>query len=414
MEPRRARLAFVGLLSEVDLMVLAAYCTAGIRVIDFTHALAGPTCTYHLSLLGVDVIKVERLGTGDEFRWFHNLVDESKMAAAFMAANAGKRSISVDTTRPEGKAVLRRLLETADVFVQNFRPGSVERMGFGYEECKKINPNLIYCGVVTLTERVRREAVSAAGAGSSGDAGDGFPVRHGVKTMQMGGKGGATGAGRDEEIAYGGEDRDEPLQASQGAEPLHRPLTSSQRQVLILGSVVEAPVRAMCERWHDLAPGSGIRSQLVGNHASGRATLLLEKACQQAPCRLGIVSRLDDLVEDITVLIDRSPQPIPLAADRDDDLIQVPDVAVAWHFALEATGVIPPEFQGPAPDRLVGDDDAALQQHFFHQTQAQGETKMQPHHMGDDRRWEPMALVADGWQGHAKVSTPRRDASKLM
>ena len=74
----------------------------------------------------------------------------------------------------------------------------------------------------------------------------------------MGGKGGATGTGRDEEIADGGENSDEPLQASRRSKALHRPLASSQRQVRVLGPVVEALVRAMLNRGHDLAPGGGI------------------------------------------------------------------------------------------------------------------------------------------------------------
>jgi hypothetical protein len=123
----------------------------------------------------------------------------------------------------------------------------------------------------------------------------------------MGGKGGATGTGRDEEIADGGEDGDEPLQASRRSKALHRPLASSQRQVRILGPVVEALVRAMLDRGHDLSPRCGIGAELVGNHASGRTALLLEKTRQQALCCPGVPSRLDDFIEDISILIDRPP-----------------------------------------------------------------------------------------------------------
>src|SRR5580704_3249084 len=91
----------------------------------------------------------------------------------------------------------------------------------------------------------RGEAISAARTGSGGDAGHGLPLRHGVEAMKMGGKGGATGTGRDEEIADGGEDGDEPLQACRRSKALHRPLASSQRQVRVLGPVVEA---LLCER----------------------------------------------------------------------------------------------------------------------------------------------------------------------
>ena len=134
----------------------------------------------------------------------------------------------------------------------------------------------------------------------------------------MGGKGGATGRGRDEEIADGGEDGDEPLQASRRSKALHRPFASSQRQVRVLGPVIEALVRAMLDRGHDLAPGGGIGAELVGNHAPGRTALLLEKTRQQALCCLGVAARLDDFIEDISVLIDRPPQPMLFAADGDD------------------------------------------------------------------------------------------------
>src|SRR4029077_3728113 len=102
---------------------------------------------------------------------------------------------------------------------------------------------------------------------SGGDAGHGLPMRHGVEAMNMGGKGGATGTGGDEENADGGEDGDEPLQASRRSKALHRPFASSQRQVRVLGPVVEALVRAMLDPGHDLAPGGGIGAELVGNHA---------------------------------------------------------------------------------------------------------------------------------------------------
>src|SRR6516164_7682897 len=143
----------------------------------------------------------------------------------------------------------------------------------------------------------------------------------------------------------------------------------------ILGPVVEALVRPMLDRRQDLAAGGGIGAELVGDQAPGRTTLLLEKTRQQALCRLGVASRLDDFIEDIAVQIDRPPQTKLAAADGDDDLVEMPDVAATRLLTLEATGIIQPEFQGPAPHRLIGEDDAALQQHLLHQPKAQGETK---------------------------------------
>ena len=150
----------------------------------------------------------------------------------------------------------------------------------------------------------------------------------------MGGKCGATGTGRDEEIADGGEDGDEPLQTSRRSKALHRPLASSQRQVRVLGPVVEA-LGERCSMAGMIWRCGGIGAELVGNHAPGRTTLLLEKTRQQALCCLGVASRLDDFIEDISVLIDRPPQPMLFPADGDDDLVEVPDIAAARSLALE-------------------------------------------------------------------------------
>jgi hypothetical protein len=112
----------------------------------------------------------------------------------------------------------------------------------------------------------------------------------------------------------------------------------------------------MLDRGHDLARGGGIGDALVGNHAPGRAALLLEKTRQQALSCLGVASRLDDFIEDISVLIDRPPQPTPFAADGDDDLVEAPDIAAARSLALQAARVIAPELHRPPSHRLVGDD----------------------------------------------------------
>ena len=147
--------------------------------------------------------------------------------------------------------------------------------------------------------------------------------------MKMRGESGTMGTGRDEQVADAREDGDEPLQASRGSKALHRPLSPSQGQMRILGPVVEALVRAMLDRRHDLAAGGGIGAELVGDHAPGRTTLLPEKTHQQALCRFGVASGLDDFIEDVAVLIDRPPQPMLAAADGDDDLVEMPDVAAA-------------------------------------------------------------------------------------
>jgi hypothetical protein len=124
--------------------------------------------------------------------------------------------------------------------------------------------------------------------------------------------------------------------------------------------------------------------------------LLLQQALQQAFRRFHIAPRLDDLIEDIAVLVNSPPQPVLLACDRDHDLVQMPDVAAAWRLAFEAAGVIQTKLQRPAADRLIGHDNAALEQHLLDQPQAQWEPEIEPDSVSDDLRWERVALVADG------------------
>jgi crotonobetainyl-CoA:carnitine CoA-transferase CaiB-like acyl-CoA transferase len=121
---------------------------AGIRILDFTRYLAGPYGTYQLALLGADVVKIES-HEGDESR--HLLVSrewaDRKMASSFLAVNANKRSITLDLRKPAAIEVIRRLVPTADVVWENFRPGVMDRLGLGYDALSAINPRLIYCAV---------------------------------------------------------------------------------------------------------------------------------------------------------------------------------------------------------------------------------------------------------------------------
>lgn len=119
----------------------------GIRVLDFSHALAGPLCTYHLALLGADVIKVERPGVGDDLRHYTEHAGAKNMSAPFVAANAGKRSIALDLKSEQGMEAVRRLAATADVVIENFRPGVPDKLGIGYAALKAIKPSIIYCSL---------------------------------------------------------------------------------------------------------------------------------------------------------------------------------------------------------------------------------------------------------------------------
>jgi crotonobetainyl-CoA:carnitine CoA-transferase CaiB-like acyl-CoA transferase len=117
----------------------------GIRVVDFTRYLSGPTLTMLLADLGAEVIKVEGLPVGDPARE-SGPFDHSE-SVYFMASNRNKRSLAVDLRRPEGKEICHRLIARADVVAQNFRPGAAEAMGFGYEALSSHNPRLVYCNI---------------------------------------------------------------------------------------------------------------------------------------------------------------------------------------------------------------------------------------------------------------------------
>lgn len=120
-----------------------------IRVIDMTNVLSGPFCTLHLALLGAEVIKIEVPGSGDLARRLGNVPELNKdlMGTSFLAQNANKKSLTLNMKMDEGKEIFRKLIETADVLVENFRPGVLNRLGFPWEELEKINPRLVYCAI---------------------------------------------------------------------------------------------------------------------------------------------------------------------------------------------------------------------------------------------------------------------------
>src|SRR5262245_15818320 len=115
----------------------------GLKVIDLTHVMAGPTCTLMLADMGADVIKIERTGGEDSRHMIPPKVGDE--AASFLMMNRNKRGIVVDLKTPGGASLLRRLLATADAPVENFAPGVPDRLGFGYEAVHKGHPALIYC-----------------------------------------------------------------------------------------------------------------------------------------------------------------------------------------------------------------------------------------------------------------------------
>ena len=118
---------------------------SGIKVIDLTRVVAGPTCTLNLAQMGAEVIKVEAPGKGDDTRTTPPFINGESVW--FIEMNCNKKSITLDLKSPEGKEVLWRLIDQADVFIENFRPGVADKLGFSYEALSARNPRIIYCSI---------------------------------------------------------------------------------------------------------------------------------------------------------------------------------------------------------------------------------------------------------------------------
>jgi len=121
----------------------------GIRVLDLTNVLSGPFATLHLALLGAEVLKIEPPDSGDLARKLGNVpkLNEDLMGTSFLAQNANKKSLTLNLKHPDAQLIFKRLTETADVVVENFRPGVMARFGLSYETLSAINPRLVYCAI---------------------------------------------------------------------------------------------------------------------------------------------------------------------------------------------------------------------------------------------------------------------------
>jgi succinate---hydroxymethylglutarate CoA-transferase len=184
---------------------------AGVRVLDFTERMQGPYGTQILADFGAEVIKVERRvsltvdGRPDERygpngRYGQDPADTSFYAAGFLAANRNKKSVTIDLKNDEGKAVVARLVEICDVVYENFRPGVMARLGFGYDDCAKINPSVIYASAYgygsdgPYERRPGQDVLAQAigGFGAMNIAADGRPMPVGMSiTDLLGGMNGA-------------------------------------------------------------------------------------------------------------------------------------------------------------------------------------------------------------------------------
>ena len=118
---------------------------AGVRVIDLTRVLAGPFCAMALGDMGAEVIKIEEPGKGDDTRGWPPFAGGE--ATYFLSVNRNKKSLTLNLKAPEGQEILGALIASADVVLENFRPGTMERLGFGYEALRAANPRLVYCAI---------------------------------------------------------------------------------------------------------------------------------------------------------------------------------------------------------------------------------------------------------------------------
>lgn len=122
---------------------------AGVKVLDLTHVLAGPFCTYQLSVMGADVVKIEPPKDPDMVRPAGGVpaYNEAGLGLMYLTQNANKRAITLDIKTEKGQAILKRLAAVSDVLVENYRAGALPKLGLGYEDMAKINPRLIYCSM---------------------------------------------------------------------------------------------------------------------------------------------------------------------------------------------------------------------------------------------------------------------------
>src|SRR3954470_10997911 len=135
----------------------------GIKVIDVTHVLAGPFAAYQLGLLGADVIKVEQPDDPDQTRGQgpDRALNRRGMGTSFLTQSSNKRSITLNLKSERGREILKKLVATADIMVENYRPGAFKALGLGYDDMRKINPTLIYCSMTAFGQDGPRGPMTA-------------------------------------------------------------------------------------------------------------------------------------------------------------------------------------------------------------------------------------------------------------
>ena len=262
----------------------------GFRVLDLTHVLAGPCATHHLRCLGAEVIKIERPGTGDPMRALSLQPEQQGVPPGFRALNAGKKSVVIDLATDEGRAAVLRLAESADVFVENFRPGVARRLGLGAEDFSALPRGIVYCstsgcgqsgqplgaGVIDLAvaDACGRCDVAAAHAGRAQDA-DGS----GIVVLRQGG---AQGLGAPHHAGQGIADADGCRRGRRLALLYHVEMGVEGRHFVDLG--LRQP-HLVCER-----------HQVAGVQAAVSVLEKVQEFDQQVPAARTLAEKSADLV----------------------------------------------------------------------------------------------------------------------
>ena len=166
-----------------------------VRILDLTRLLPGAYCSLFFADLGAEVIKIEEPGVGDYARWASPALEATSQGAGFEMLNRNKKSLTLNLKDESGKAILRRLVESADVLLESFRPGVMERLGLGYETLRQINSRLVYCAISGYGQHGPYRDLAGhdinylgyAGALSITGPREGPPVLPGVQVADIGG-----------------------------------------------------------------------------------------------------------------------------------------------------------------------------------------------------------------------------------
>ena len=161
----------------------------------------------------------------------------------------------------------------------------------------------------------------------------------------------------------------------------------------------------MAYRWHHLALRGRIASQLVGDEPTRHPALPFQELAKESFGGFPITARLDEDVDDVTVLVDRTPELLPPPLDRDEDLVQMPRIAQATLSALQSTSVLRPELDAPQTDGFIGNGDAPLGEHLFYVSEAHAESMVEPDRVADDLDWKSVSAVARRVGSH-RLSVP--------